>query len=241
MAAAEPLALRVEDVHAHYGASHVLQGVHLTVPRGQVTALVGRNGVGKTTLIHTLMGLHPASAGHAWLDGLDLLALPAHARRRHGLALVPQGRRLFRSLTVREHLHLVPPIREGPFSVEAALELFPALRERLEAPAHTLSGGERSMLAIARALVLNPTLLLMDEPTEGLAPLLVQAIGETVPQMKAAGLTVLLVEQNLGLALQVADRVAVMDRGRVVRVFRRDQIRDVEALSELVLRGAGGA
>ncbi len=241
MAAAEPLALRVEDVHAHYGASHVLQGVRLTVPRGQVTALVGRNGVGKTTLIHTLMGLHPASAGHAWLDDVDLLALPAHARRRHGLALVPQGRRLFRSLTVREHLQLVPPIREGPFSVEVALELFPALRERLEAPAHTLSGGERSMLAIARALVLNPTLLLMDEPTEGLAPLLVQAIGETVPRMKAAGLTVLLVEQNLGLALQAADRVAVMDRGRVVRVFRRDQIRGVEALSELVLRGASGA
>ncbi len=240
MAAVERAALRIQGLHVHYGASHALQGVDLAVPAGSVTAVLGRNGVGKTTTINAVMGIVPASGGHVYVDDTDLLPLPAHLRRRFGLALVPQGRRLFHSLSVEEHLHLVKPIREEPFSVESILDLFPRLRERLAASAHTLSGGERSMLSIARALVVNPTILLMDEPTEGLAPLLVDSIAETIPLLKDQGLTVLLVEQNLKFALSVADYVAVMDRGSILRVMKRDEVRDLRALSDLILHGEQG-
>lgn len=232
-------ALQIQDLHVHYGPSHVLHGVSAGLPAGSVTAIVGRNGVGKTTLINTIMGLLPATRGKVYRSKIDLLTLPAHRRRDHGLALVPQGRRLFKSLTVAEHLKLVRPIRSGPFTFNSILGLFPRLEERLNASANILSGGERSMLSIARALVANPEVLLMDEPTEGLAPLLVDAIAEVIRRMQEEGLTILLIEQKLAFALEVADRVAVMERGQILREFSRDQISDVASLSELILRGAG--
>lgn len=236
---AEQPALQMKGVHAHYGPSHVLQGVTLDVPTGKVTAIVGRNGVGKTTLMNTIMGLVPATAGSILVDATDLVRLPAYHRKRLGLALVPQGRRLFRSLTVDEHLNLVPSDREGPFTREWLLELFPRLAERRTALARTLSGGEQSMLSIARALITSPTILLMDEPTEGLAPLLIETVREAVLMMRSKGLSILLVEQNLAFALSVADRVAVMKRGAIVKVYERNEIRDVASLSNLILAGTG--
>jgi len=227
----------MKGVHAHYGPSHVLQGVTLDVAAGKVTAIVGRNGVGKTTLMNTIMGLVPATAGSVLVGGQDLVRLPASYRKRLGLALVPQGRRLFRSLTVDEHLNLVPPGRESRFTREWILELFPRLAERRTALARTLSGGEQSMLSIARALITSPSILLMDEPTEGLAPLLIDNVRQAVATMRTMGLSILLVEQNLAFALSVADRVAVMKRGTIVRVYERDEIGDVAALSTLILAG----
>lgn len=235
----EQIALEVLDLHVHYAASHVLHGANLRVDSGSVTAVVGRNGVGKSTMINAIMGLVPASSGRVHVNGVDLLPMPAHRRRAYGLALVPQGRRLFSGLTVEEHMRLVDPLRDQPFDVERMLELFPALKDRFHAYADTLSGGERSMLSIARALVVNPHILLMDEPTEGLAPLLVESIKQSVPQMQQAGLTILLVEQKLPFALSLADRIGVMDRGAIIETFRRDDIGDVKELSELVLQGAG--
>jgi branched-chain amino acid transport system ATP-binding protein len=198
-------------------------------------AVVGRNGVGKTTLMHAVMGMHPASSGRVLVNGVDLIPLPAYRRRDHGLALVPQGRRLFRTLTVREHLQLVKPIRSEPLNLESLSELFPSLFDRLDAPASTLSGGERSMLSIARALIVNPYFLLMDEPTEGLAPMLIGAIADVFPRMREAGLTVLLIEQNLQFALSVADRLAVMERGEIIHEFDRDEVEDISELSDLIL------
>ena len=232
-----PPALQIEGLHVHYGSSHVLHGATLEVPAGATTAIVGRNGVGKTTLINTIMGLVPASQGVINLNGTMLLDYPAYDRKRFGLALVPQGRRLFRSLTVEEHLHLVSPIRAGPNTVDTIFDLFPALHERRRTLSRTLSGGERSMLSIARALVLNPTILLMDEPTEGLAPFLVDTIRNLILKMGEAGLTILLVEQKLDFALSVARRIAVMARGSIVRVYEQGEIENVEALSDLVLHG----
>lgn len=235
MAGETPI-LRVEDLHAHYGPSHVLHGVNLALPVGRVTTIVGPNGVGKTTLINAIMGLVPVTRGRVLLADTDLTTMPASARRGVGMALVPQGRRIFRSLTVDEHLSLVRPRDGDRFDHEWLLETFPRLRERRRSLAGTLSGGEQSMLAIARALTTNPRLLLMDEPTEGLAPLLVETVAAIVARLRDLGLTILLVEQNLGFALAVADRVAVMHRGEIDRVRARSEIADVAALGDLVLR-----
>lgn len=239
MVAGEVDALEVHDLHVHYGAGHVLHGANLTVRSQSVTAVVGRNGVGKTTMINSIMGLVPATSGRVLAWGEDLLDLPTYDRRAYGLALVPQGRRLFSGLTVEEHLRLVEPIREGPFTLDDLLEIFPPLADRMGAYADTLSGGERSMLSIARALIVNPRILLMDEPTEGLAPLLVESIAEVFPRMQEAGLTILLVEQKLPFALRVADRIMVMERGEIIESYARGEVNDVSELSELILQGAG--
>jgi branched-chain amino acid transport system ATP-binding protein len=229
--------LRVENLHAHYGLSHVLQGVTLDVPAGRVTALVGRNGVGKTTLVNVIMGIVPATRGRLLYEERDLTVLSPTARRGLGIALVPQGRRIFRSLTVEEHLALVKPIAGSPFDSDRLYETFPRLRERRRSPARTLSGGEQSMLAIARALTTNPRFLVMDEPTEGLAPLLVETVREIVGRVRALGVTVLLVEQNLGFALAVADRIAVMRRGAIADSRERHDVGDASKLTELILGG----
>lgn len=234
-------ALSIDAMHVHYGLSHVLQETELTVPCGDITAILGRNGVGKTTLINSIMGLLPITSGRIMLyreDGsYDLAQRPAADRKRLGIALVPQGRRLFRSLTVEEHLNLLSPIKATPYDLAAIYEIFPRLYERRRAGASTLSGGEQSMLAISRALILNPDILLMDEPTEGLAPLLVDVIGRLIVGLKNLGLTVLLVEQKLKFALNVADRIAVMERGKILSIYARDQIQNVDALSEIILSG----
>lgn len=242
MATPDQAALSVENLHVHYGPSHVLQGLNLDVGANEILAIVGRNGVGKTTLIKTIMGLLPVTEGRITLrlteEMEELSGRPPFDRKPLGVAIVPQGRQLFRSLTVAEHLNLVTPIRTEPYDLDAIYTMFPRLYERRRAHAITLSGGEQSMLAIARALILNPRLLLMDEPTEGLAPLLVQAIAEIIVSLRDGGLTVLLVEQKLKFALHVSDRIAVMERGQIVGLYPQAEIDDVRALSELILHGA---
>jgi branched-chain amino acid transport system ATP-binding protein len=207
--------LEVRDIHTYYGDSHVLQGVSLSMSRGQVVGILGRNGMGKTTLIRSIIGFTAPRRGRVVFKERDITAWPSNRAVDLGLGLVPQGRRVFPSLTVIENL-AVAVKNGGPWTVQRALELFPRLRERGGHRAGKLSGGEQQMLAIARALMTNPELLLMDEPTEGLAPLLVREVGRVIETLKAEGLSILLVEQNLPLALRVADHVHVLSRGRVV-------------------------
>ena len=206
--------LDVDEIHTYYGESHVLHGVSLTVGAGEGVALLGRNGAGKTTLMRSVVGFTPPRTGTVRFEGSPITGWPPHRIARQGLGLVPQGRRIFAPLTVRENLRL--GARPGPFTFERGLELFPRLRERANQLGGTLSGGEQQMLAIARALLTNARLLLLDEPSEGLAPLIVQEIGATVRRLRAEGLSVLLVEQNYRLALEIADRVYVMSKGRIV-------------------------
>ena len=206
--------LTVTDVHTYYGDSHVLQGVTLTAGKGSVTAVLGRNGVGKTTLCRSLVGLTRARAGRIVFEDADITALPPHAIAARHISLVPQGRRVFASLTVHENLAIA--LRPGPWTLDAAYTLFPRLRERTGNRGNELSGGEQQMLAIARALVANPRLLVMDEPTEGLAPALVAEVGGLVRRLKGEGMTILLVEQNAAFAVKLADHVHVMSKGRIV-------------------------
>jgi branched-chain amino acid transport system ATP-binding protein len=208
--------LDVSDLHTYYGDSYVLQGVSLTVGRGQVVAVLGRNGMGKTTLIRSIVGFTPPRRGRVVFKERDITRWPSNRIVGLGLGLVPQGRRVFPSLTVAENLAVAARGNGGPWNVERAMALFPRLRERAQNRAGKLSGGEQQMLAITRALMANPDLILMDEPTEGLAPLLVREVGRVIARLKGEGLSILLVEQNLQLALRLADRVHVLSRGRIV-------------------------
>jgi branched-chain amino acid transport system ATP-binding protein len=211
--------LELEDLHAYYGESHVLQGVSLTVERGAVVTILGRNGMGKTTLIRAVIGFMPLRRGRVRFKGEDITHAPAFRAVARGIGLVPQGRRVFPSLTVVENLEVArrrDSGADGRWTLARVLELFPRLRERGGNRANKLSGGEQQMLAIGRALMTNPDLLLMDEPTEGLAPLLVREVGRVVGELKREGLSILLVEQNLPLALSVADRVHILSRGQIV-------------------------
>ena len=211
--------LELEDLHAYYGESHVLQGVSLSVGRGEIVTILGRNGMGKTTLIRSVIGFMPLRRGRVAFKGEDITHAPPFRAVGRGLGLVPQGRRVFPSLTVLENLDVARGGRArsaGGWTLERVLELFPRLRERGANRANKLSGGEQQMLAIGRALMTNPELLLMDEPTEGLAPLLVREVGRVVGELKREGLSILLVEQNLPLALSVADRVHILSRGQIV-------------------------
>ncbi len=207
--------LEVEEVHTYYGGSHVLQGVSLTVGAGEVLTILGRNGMGKTTLIRSIVGFTPPRQGRVRFKGEDITRWPPFRMVNLGMALVPQGRRVFPSLSVRENLE-VARRGQGRWTLEGVYDVFPRLRERAGSRANKLSGGEQQMLAIGRALMSNPELLLMDEPTEGLAPLLVREVGRVLGELKKAGLSILLVEQNLPLALSVADRVHVLSRGQIV-------------------------
>jgi branched-chain amino acid transport system ATP-binding protein len=207
--------LAVGGVHTYYGGSHVLNGVSLEVTPGEVVAILGRNGMGKTTLIRSVIGFTPPREGHVRFRGDDVTGWPPFRRVERGMALVPQGRRVFASLSVRENLEVAGAGR-GRWNREAVYALFPRLRERAPNRANKLSGGEQQMLAIGRALMSNPALLLMDEPTEGLAPLLVREVGRVIAELKRAGLSILLVEQNLPMAAAVADRVHVLNRGEIV-------------------------
>jgi len=207
--------LDVQDVHTYYRDSYVLQGVTLALQPGQLVALLGRNGVGKTTLARSIMGLTPARRGTILFKGIDITRMPAHRIARLGVGLVPQGRHVFRSLNVKEHLQ-VTARGQGPWTFERIVDMFPNLRERLRSAAGKLSGGEQQMLAAGRALVGNPALLVMDEPTEGLAPLMVRELGRAVESLKQAGTSILLIEQQLAFALRYADVVFIMSKGRIV-------------------------
>jgi len=208
--------LRITDVHTYYGDSHILQGISLSMERGQVVGILGRNGMGKTTLIRSIIGFTPPRRGQVLFKERDITRWPSNRVVSLGLGLVPQGRRVFPSLTVDENLSVAAKRNGNPWTVERVMELFPRLRERRQNRAGKLSGGEQQMLAIARALMTNPELLLMDEPTEGLAPLLVREVGRVIENLKSQGLSILLVEQNLPLALRVSDQVHVLSRGRIV-------------------------
>ena len=211
----EPL-LTVRDLHAWYGESHILHGVNVAVFAGEVVTLLGRNGAGKTTTLKSVMGLVGKRRGSISLGSAELINQPPNVIARRGIAFCPEERGIFASLNVEENLLLPPQVRPGGLGLDAIFGLFPNLRERLRSQGTKLSGGEQQMLAIARILRTGAQLLLLDEPTEGLAPVIVQQIGATIRRLKAEGFTILLVEQNFRFASTVADRHYVMEHGRVV-------------------------
>jgi len=228
--------LRVDEISARHGRVPVLHGVSLSLEAGEILCLMGRNGAGKTTLLRTIMGLLPLQAGAITLDGERLDRLPAHRVPMAGLGYVPQGRRLFAGLTVAENLRVGLMARETGTEVrDAALALFPALAARLDQRAETLSGGEQQMLALARALCLEPRVLLLDEPTEGLQPSMVTAIRDAVVQQRARGVGVLLVEQRLDAVLPVADRVAFLETGRMGPVVDAEALRADRSIADRYL------
>jgi branched-chain amino acid transport system ATP-binding protein len=208
--------LVVRDLHAWYGESHILHGVDFDVRPGEVVTLLGRNGAGKTTTLKSLMGMVRRRTGSVRFGGAELIGRTSNAIARLGLAICPEERGIFASLNVEENLRLPPRVRPGGLSDDAIFGLFPNLRERLRSPGTKLSGGEQQMLAIGRILRTGARLLLLDEPTEGLAPVIVQQIGRTIARLKAQGFTILLVEQNFRFAATVADRHYVMEHGRIV-------------------------
>jgi branched-chain amino acid transport system ATP-binding protein len=207
--------LAVEDIHTYYGDSYILQGLSIQVKAGEVVAVLGRNGVGKTTLVRSVIGLTPARRGRITFKDTDITRLPAYRIARLGIGLVPQGRRIFPSLSVRENLD-VTTRGNGPWSRQKILELFPNLATRLRQLGGKLSGGEQQMLAAGRALVTNPELMLLDEPSEGLSPLMVRELGKVIEALKLAGTAVLLIEQQLRFATRYADRIYLMSKGRIV-------------------------
>jgi branched-chain amino acid transport system ATP-binding protein len=207
--------LTLDNVTTAYGETQVLHGVSLEVTQGEVVALMGRNGAGKTTTMRAIIGLTPAWSGRITLEGQDITRAKPHVLAVAGLGYLPEHRGVFPSLTVHENLSLVAGRRPGPWTVERAYNLFPRLAERRQNGGAQLSGGEQQMLAIARALLLNPKVLLLDEPTEGLAPLIVREIGDRLAAIKAEGMTILLVEQNARFALNLADRAYILARGEV--------------------------
>jgi branched-chain amino acid transport system ATP-binding protein len=211
----EPL-LGVRDLHAWYGESHILHGVEFEVRAGEVVTLLGRNGAGKTTTLKAVMGIVRQRTGSVRLGGDELIGLPSNAIARKGIAFCPEERGIFASLTVEENLVLPPRVQPGGLTLDAIFELFPNLKDRLRSQGTKLSGGEQQMLAIGRILRTGARLLLLDEPTEGLAPVIVQQIGRTIARLKTEGFTILLVEQNFRFAATVADRHYVVERGRVV-------------------------
>lgn len=225
MAASDPL-LAVRDIHTYYGDSYVLHGLSLELQAGRIVVILGRNGMGKTTLIRSVAGLTPPRRGDVVFAGRSLIGKPPYAIAQAGMAIVPQGRRIFKSLTVRENLAVptsalagrrpAPEPGRKQWNLKAVLEEFPQLAERMDSFGSSLSGGEQQMLAIGRALMANPALILMDEPSEGLSPLLVQKVEDIMRRLREHGHAILLVEQNLALALAVADTIYVISSGRFV-------------------------
>jgi len=232
-------ALLVRDIHTYYDTSHILQGVSLDVPAGQIVAMLGRNGAGKTTLVRSIVGVTPPARGSIHYRGVNLAGRPAHFITSRGIALVPQGRRIFASLSVRENLDLGvrPPgdAHARAWTLDRIFGLFPILLERQNQPGITLSGGEQQMLACARALLGNPSLLLMDEPSEGLAPQKVRELGAVMAELKRSGLSVLLIEQKLGFAIRYADHVYVLNRGQIAYDGPPDRLAGDRELLERLL------
>jgi branched-chain amino acid transport system ATP-binding protein len=226
-------ALALSGVDALYGESHVLHGVSFTLAAGKVLALLGRNGAGKTTCMSSIIGFLPPRSGEIRLFGDSISRLAPETIARRGVGFVPQGRRIFPTLTVRENLVVATHSRAGapaPWTLERVVGLFPRLKERLQQVAGSLSGGEQQMLAIGRALMGNPRVLLMDEPSEGLAPMIVAEVGRIIARLKGEGQSILLVEQNVKLALDLADDVVILNTGRVVFHGGVDRVRGDQAL-----------
>lgn len=220
--------LKLVDIHTYYGQGHILHGISLEVEKGSVVAILGRNGMGKTTLVHSIIGFTPPRQGEVWFKGEEISRLPPHKISQMGLGLVPQGRRIFPSLSVRKNLIIGARPKKGGdgWSLERAYSFFPILKERANTKGNLLSGGEQQMLCIARALLTNPDFLLMDEPSEGLAPLLVEQVGDIISQLKDEGLSILLVEQNLPLALEVSDNVYILSKGEIVYQSTPEELRN---------------
>jgi branched-chain amino acid transport system ATP-binding protein len=217
--------LSVKDLNAWYGESHILHGVSFDVHQGEVVTLLGRNGAGKTTTMKSIMGIVGQRRGSVTFEGRELIGCASNEIARAGIALCPEERGIFASLTVQENLMLPPQVRQGGLSLDAIFELFPNLKERLGSSQGTkLSGGEQQMLAIGRILRTGARLLLLDEPTEGLAPVIIQQIGKTIRTLKQQGFTILLVEQNFRFASTVADRYYVMENGRMVESFASSEL-----------------
>ena len=219
----EPL-LKVAGLEAWYGESHVLHGVDFEVRKGELITLVGRNGAGKTTALKSIMGIVTRRTGSVKMQGVETTALPSFRIARLGIGYVPEERGIFSSLSVDENLMLPPQVKPGGLSREQIFELFPNIKERLSSQGTKLSGGEQQMLAIGRILRTGARLLMLDEPTEGLAPVIVQQIGRTIGRLKQEGFTILLVEQNFRFASTVADRYYIMEHGRVVEGFPNSQL-----------------
>ena len=219
--------LALDRLHTFYGKSHVLRDLSFGVPRGRITTLLGRNGMGKTTTLRSIMGLTPPRSGTIRFDGRDITGQPSYRVARLGLGYVPEGRQLFPHLDVGENLRLAALSGRagGPWTHDALFEYFPILRQRWHQKAKSLSGGEQQMLAIARALAGNPAFVMLDEPSQGLAPLLVRELGSLMLRLKREGLTILLVEQNTRLALTVADHVLVLHKGTMVFAGPIDEFR----------------
>jgi branched-chain amino acid transport system ATP-binding protein len=228
--------LEVHDIHTYYADSYVLQGVSLNVEQGTVVAILGRNGVGKTTLIRSIIGFNPPRRGKIIYRGQDITRLDSFRIVRLGIGLVPQGRHIFASLTTRKNIEIAARARgESPWSLERLLVLFPQLEARLDTRGGRLSGGEQQMLACSRALVGNPDLLLMDEPSEGLSPIMVQEIGHIIDEIKSRGLSILLIEQNFSFALKCADHVYVMSKGTIVHESGPEELRNNTAIKSAYL------
>ena len=209
--------LEVQDIHTYYGDAYVLQGLSLKVEEGQILGLLGRNGVGKTTLVNSVVGFNPPRRGRILFRGVDITRVSSFETIRSGMGLVPQGRRVFPSLSVEENLKVAERgLSRRGWNAERVYALFPRLKERHAQRAKTLSGGEQQMLAIGRGLMTNPDCLIMDEPSEGLAPIIIQGVWEAIGKLKDEGLSILLVEQNAALAIKLVDYVHVMSKGRVV-------------------------
>ncbi len=211
--------LNVAGLQAWYGESHILHGVDLHVNAGETICILGRNGMGKTTTLRTIMGILSKRTGTITFDGADMMNVPLHKTARAGLGFVPEERGIFSTLSVQENLMLPPKVADGGMSVDEIFTLFPNLKERRNSPGTKLSGGEQQMLAMARILRTGAKCLLLDEPTEGLAPVIIQAIGDVLRTLKSRGMTVVLVEQNFRFASKVADRFYVMDHGQMVAEF----------------------
>jgi branched-chain amino acid transport system ATP-binding protein len=220
--------LVLRALNAHYGASHILQGVDLEVPDGRIVALLGRNGVGKTTTLRTVMGLVPPSGGAIELDGVGIAGWRPYQIARAGVAYVPEGRLIFPDLSVIENIKVAERLPARAWPVPRLLELFPALRERARNKGANLSGGEQQMLAIARALVSDPKVLLLDEPSQGLAPMVVRELAGVIRKLRDENVTILLIEQNMKLAEAVADELHVMVKGRIVYAATSDKFRAEE-------------
>jgi len=221
--------LSIEGLNTHYGASHVLQGVDLLVPQGRICSILGRNGVGKTTTVRTVMGLVPPGGGRVTLDGADITGWAPHRVARAGIAYVPEGRLIFPDLTVVENIRVAERKPSRAWPLPRLMELFPPLRERASSRGGTLSGGEQQMLAIARALVSDPKVMLLDEPSQGLAPLVVRELSNVIRRLPSEGVTILLIEQNMRLAEAVADEIHIMVKGRVVYAAAPEQFRAEES------------